>query len=1129
MVISREKCNICGTVNEFVIDDNATLFREAKCQNCGASIRNSDTALSILKFINSRAESLSELTEKDVEGKLILNTCSSGSIHDALKHFPGYICSEYFKDVPSGEYYEGILSVDLSNIPFPDNSIDLIISEDVFEHVEDYDSAMKEIFRVLKPGGEHIFTVPIHDGKKTVSRKGKKDVYHGDPNPKSGDGGVIVFTDWGEDIADIISSYGFETSLVKNHAFFTQDEVTDVDSDYDEYLKHVSDLIRYFKYNSFVIESRKPVGQGVITTMPDAWYQNLRLNKVILAKNEEIRKIGDDNRNRGDHIVKLDKEIDYNRAYISSLQSEVAKEKDNNKLLMDQIEKRDSENSSLRNQIEERNDEIADLKQAVLNKQGHIELLLEVERAYERDKKTRSYRFAKWFSNIPYFFFPPGSKRRFFGRVIKRCIRHPGFILKTLNPGRISRYFKALKEGGMDEVNHHFDLIVETDDHDNIDASNLELAPVSDNGESKSIEEYEKLTIKEWENPEVSIVIPVYNQFDYTYNCIKSIKKQSVDMTYEIIIGDDCSTDLTERINEVVSGIKVIRNENNLRFLLNCNNAAKHAKGKFILFLNNDTQVQENWLRPLVDVMKDESVGMVGSKLVYADGRLQEAGGILWKDGSAWNYGNKMNPDDTEYNYVKEVDYISGAAIMIRKTLWEEIGGFDERFVPAYCEDSDLAFEVRKHGYKVLYQPLSVVVHFEGVSNGTDLSSGQKQYQVINQKKFYEKWKDVLEKDHFPNAENVFMARDRSKDKPVLLMVDHYTPQFDKDAGSRTVYAYLKLFLAKGFNVKFIGDNFYMDPIYTTAIEQLGVEVLYGYYYSQHWQDWIKDNGQYIGYVFLNRPHISVKYIDFIRENTKAKIMYYGHDLHFLREYREYELNGDKEKLKSSEEWKTKELDLINKADVVYYPSQIEIDEVKKIAPKADAKAIVAYMYDDVRERVYDYDARKDIMFIGGFGHPPNEDGIMWFLKEVFPKVQKAIPDLNFYVMGSNPTDNVKAMESDHIKILGFVTDEELAERYNSCRISVVPLRVGAGIKGKVIEAMRFGIPVVTTTIGAEGILGAEDILCVEDDPDKMAKRLIALYNDENDLKNKSSRSYKYILDNYSSEGAWKVIEKDFN
>ena len=213
-------------------------------------------------------------------------------------------------------------------------------------------------------------------------------------------------------------------------------------------------------------------------------------------------------------------------------------------------------------------------------------------------------------------------------------------------------------------------------------------------------------------------------------------------------------------------------------------------------------------------------------------------------------------PENSEFNYVKEVDYISGCSIMIRAQLWKQLGGFDERFAPAYCEDSDLAFQVRAAGYQVLYQPLSVVTHYEGVSNGTDVASGQKQYQIVNKKRLFEKWKNVLQKEHFKEGENVFRARERSAKKPCLLMVDHYVPTYDQDAGSRTVFEYLKLFVKIGYDVKFIPDNFNRSEPYTTTLQQMGIEVLYGPWYAQHWKEWVLENARQIEYVFLNRPHI---------------------------------------------------------------------------------------------------------------------------------------------------------------------------------------------------------------------------------------------------------------------------------
>lgn len=760
------------------------------------------------------------------------------------------------------------------------------------------------------------------------------------------------------------------------------------------------------------------------------------------------------------------------------------------------------------------------------NKTGHINLLLESDRELHNIKNSRSWKLANKIAKITRAILPVGSKRRLIAKVIFKFLKSPILFIKKANIKRIKNFFKILKQEGVSAVSKRIDecLISLKNESNEIKVIDVIKNPI------KTLYDYEKISFDTFEDVQVSIIIPVYNEFDYTYNCLKTIKNNSGNINYEIIIADDCSDDLTMDIEKVISGIKVIRNIENMRFLKNCNNAAKFARGKFILFLNNDTQVQKNWLLPLIDLFeKDKQIGLVGSKLVYPDGRLQEAGGIFWNDASAWNYGNKSDPNLSEFNYVKEVDYISGASILISKKLWNEIGGFDERFSPAYYEDSDLAFEVRKHGYKVMYQPLSVVVHFEGISNGTDLNSGQKSYQISNQKKFYDKWKDVLEKENFKNAENLFVARDRTRNKKTIVFIDHYVPTFDKDAGSKTVYQYIKLFVEHGFNVKLIGDNFYQAQPYSTIFQQMGVEVLYGTYYENNWKKWIKDNCKYFDFFFLNRPHISLKYVDFIRENTSAKIMYYGHDLHFLREYREYELTGDILCKENFKVWKQKELSLMKKVDYVYYPSIVEKNAIKEIDKNINVKVIPAYIFDGIKYSGYETAKRKDLIFIGGFSHKPNLDGVFWFVDKIFPKVKKIISDIKIYILGSNVPEKLKNISDESIIVHGFVTDEQLNEFYSNCRISVVPLRYGAGIKGKVIEAMKNGVPVVTTSIGAEGIIGAENILSIEDDETKFADAIINLYNNYEKLEEISKKSFDYIVDNFSSKSVLQIIKEDFN
>jgi len=630
-------------------------------------------------------------------------------------------------------------------------------------------------------------------------------------------------------------------------------------------------------------------------------------------------------------------------------------------------------------------------------------------------------------------------------------------------------------------------------------------------------------------DPVVSIIIPVFNQWRYTYNCLDSLLKNITGTSFEVIIVDDGSTDETVDMLKKVKNIVYVKNKRNLGFVGTCNAGAKKAKGKYVVFLNNDTFVKTHWLTALLETFQsNKNIGLVGSKLIYPDGRLQEAGGIVWKNENAWNYGRYQNPNDPEYNYLKDVDYCSGASIMLPREIFEKLGGFDEIFSPGYCEDTDLAFRVRQLGLRTVYQPRSELFHFEGVTSGNDLKKGMKKYQSINSEKFFKRWGDVLQKENLDDAEdNVFQARDRSKGRKTVLVIDHYAPTFDKDAGSRTVYQYIKLLCELGYNVKFIGDNFYYDEIYTTALQQMGVEVLYGQYYYANWKKWVMNSSKNIDFVFVNRPHVAVKYIDFLIEHTKAKIIYYGHDLHFLRIRREYELTKNMSLQEESERWKKIELGIMRKVDVSLYPSQIEVDMIKKIDPTISVKTLTAYMYDN---RAFAYNAvkSKDLLFIGGFNHTPNIDAILWFCKEIFPKVLVKNPDINLYIVGSNPTKEIMELNSKSVIVKGFVDEKELDNIYKNVRLSVVPLRYGAGIKGKIIESMYHGVPVITTDCGAEGIDNRSRMLIIVNESMEFASEINSIYSKADILNSMSIRGKSFVDDYYSIDSAAKEINKLF-
>jgi len=705
--------------------------------------------------------------------------------------------------------------------------------------------------------------------------------------------------------------------------------------------------------------------------------------------------------------------------------------------------------------------------------------------------------------------------------VISYLIRNPASSIRSASWSRFKRAISVFRGTSHDDLQLWIQQRFPAIDDSGMPEVKPRLEPQLDNLE---------LTFHRPDIPRVSIVIPAYNEYRMTVFCLQSLLNTTTGVDYEVIFADDASTDLTSTIGERIKGIEIVRADENQGFVNNCRNGASHARGEYLLFLNNDTAFTDGWLSNLVAVLDaDPKVGIVGPMLLFGNGRLQEAGGIIWNDASGWNYGRMDDPGRPEYNYLKETDYVSGACLLIRQALWEELGGFDQRYVPAYYEDTDLCFSVRAAGYKVLYQPASKIYHFEGISNGTDLSSGVKKYQVENRGKFLAKWATTLQLENFPNAQRVFLARDKSRDRRTVLVIDHYVPSYDKDAGSRSTWQYLHLMVEMGYNVKFIGANFFPHQPYTRELQSLGVEVLVGEKMARNFSTWLNENAVYIDAVYLHRPHIAEQFSRVLKEmNPKPKLIYFGHDLHFLRVKREYELTGDHKFRVLADDWKRRELAVFKDFDKIYYASQVEVDLLGEIAPNVDVSAIPLYVLEASEAKPYCWQDRDDILFVGGFNHSPNVDAICWFVQDILPLVVAVCPDIKLNVVGSNAPDAVKALASQHVVIHGYLSDEELAAQYERARMVVVPLRYGAGVKGKILEALQHGAPLVTTDVGAEGLPEPSVVFNIKETAGDFAQELIAIERGCSERLLKLEHYAEYLDRYFSKSRASEILCRDF-
>jgi GT2 family glycosyltransferase/tetratricopeptide (TPR) repeat protein len=647
-----------------------------------------------------------------------------------------------------------------------------------------------------------------------------------------------------------------------------------------------------------------------------------------------------------------------------------------------------------------------------------------------------------------------------------------------------------------------------------------------------------KRRIQNRESVDATIIIPVHDKLVYTLCCLKAILAAPTRCSYEIVVADDASTDATSSVLGDLDGIvRLLRNSENQGFVRTCNAAAVRARGDIIVFLNNDTIPLPCWLDEIVDMLRrDPTIGLAGPKYLNIDGTLQEAGGIIWSDGSAENFGRGADPGAGPYSYVKDVDYISGAAVAVRAAIWRELGGFDEIYAPAYYEDVDLAFRVRAAGLRTVYQPFSRVIHFEGISHGRDLSGGIKAYQTRNRSTFYQRWRDTLAIENaVPGSGPDGRGGSRNQGRPRILIVDHYVPKPDRDSGSRAMLDYVKLFATAGFQVDFWPLNLQFDGSYTPPLQRLGVEVLYSSGSDiPNFESWLAINGPLLDYVILSRPTVAEGFIDIIDSRCDAKIMFFGVDIHFQRLAREFRTTGNPLAQQAMIDSEKLERKIWSKSDVICYYSNEERDFVLSECPGKTARAVPIFLLNtgrlgEMRRRVLKsgIPATKQAIFVAGFSHTPNVDAVLWLTARIWPSVVAAVPDARLCIVGSSPPAEVLALAGPTTIVTGPVSDSVLHLLYQSSSVSLVPLRYGAGVKGKVLEAISLGVPVVTTKIGIEGIPGAANFIDVCEGEEELAAAVIEILRNPGSRVKKILAGLEYLETHVSEAAARRTLSPD--
>src|SRR5881396_2161772 len=546
------------------------------------------------------------------------------------------------------------------------------------------------------------------------------------------------------------------------------------------------------------------------------------------------------------------------------------------------------------------------------------------------------------------------------------------------------------------------------------------------------------------DNPEISIVLVLFNRAELTLQCLRSIAEHGFERL-EVVIIDNASTDETGKLLDLVYGATIIRNTENHHFVLAVNQAAREARGEFLLLLNNDAQLLPGALRSALKTIRPDSrIGAVGGRLVMLDWSLQEAGSIVWRDGSCLGYGRGDDPFAPMYMFRRDVDYCSAAFLLTPRAAWQRLGGFDEAFQPAYYEDSDYCARLWEGGLRVVYEPRAMILHYEfgasNMPNAIDL-------QIAHQKLFESRHQKWLSNHQTPDPDAILPARMKKDGNQRLLFIEDRVPHPWLGSGFPRARSILLSLVTQGFFVTFYPLTQFAeswDCVYSDMPDE--VEFMAGYG-PPLLESFLRYRHSYYQTIFISRPHnmrilerILSAHEDWFRDTT---LIYDAEALFAGRELTLRSLNADAVPQHQAEKILEEEIALARLADIVISVSESERKEFEKHGIK-NVHVVGHSVAPDLTSRTFRQ--REGFLFVGAIHEEmsPNGDSIIWFLERIFPIIRaKLSHSIPLTIAGVNTSDRVRQLAAAPVRVTGQVPD--LTPLYDSARVFVAPTRYSAG------------------------------------------------------------------------------------